>query len=65
MGLKTLLYIVVVPLVIWALDAINISNLFKKNRYWQARMIYVILALALSYLIVNFFFDFFLTTVTN
>lgn len=65
MGLKTLLYIVVVPLVIWALDAINISNLFKKNRYWQARMIYVILALALSYLIVNFFFDFFLTTVAN
>lgn len=62
MGVKTILYIVSVPVVIWALDAINISNLFKKNKYWQARFIYVILALALSYLVVNFFYDFYLTS---
>lgn len=58
--LKTILYIVVVVLSIWALDSINITNLFKKNRYYQARILYLFVAMALSYLVVNFLYDFFL-----
>lgn len=58
--LKTLLYIVVTILSIWALDSINIINLFKKNRYYQARLLYLFVAMSLSYLVVNFFYDFFL-----
>lgn len=59
MNIKTILYLVSVPLIIWALDSINIQNLFKKNRYWQARILYLIITISLSYLTVNFFYDFF------
>jgi len=58
--LKTVLYIVTVVLSIWALDSINITNLFKKNRYYQSRLLYLFVAFSLSYLVVNFFYDFFL-----
>lgn len=57
--LKSILYIVTVILVIWALDSINITNVFKKNRYYQSRLLYLIIAVSLSYLVVNFFYDFF------
>ncbi len=62
MNIKTILYLVIVPLVIWALDGINIQNVFKKNRKYQATFLYVIISLGLSYLIVNFFYDFFLNS---
>ncbi len=58
--LKTILYIVAVILSIWALDSINITNLFKKNRYYQARILYLFVSMALAYLVVNFLYDFFL-----
>ena len=58
--LKSLLYIIVTIISIWALDSINITNLFKKNRYYQARILYLFLSFALSYLVVNFLYDFFL-----
>lgn len=60
MNIKTILYIVAVPLSIWALDSINIQNLFKKNRKYQANLLYLLCSLSLSYLVVNFFYDFFL-----
>lgn len=58
--LKTILYIVTTVLSIWALDSINITNIFKKNRYYQSRLLYLFIALSISYLVVNFFYDFFL-----
>lgn len=60
MSAKAILYIVITPLVVWALDSINITNVFKKNRYYQARALYLILTLSLSYLTVNFIYDFFM-----
>ena len=57
--LRIILYCVCVPLSIWSLDSINITNLFKKNRYYQARLLYILVALGLSYLVVNFFMDFY------
>lgn len=62
MTIKTILYLVTVPIVIWALDGINLNQIFKKNRYHQARAIYLIFTFALSYLVVNFFYDFFMYT---
>jgi uncharacterized integral membrane protein (TIGR02327 family) len=59
MTIKTILYIFTVPLSIWALDALNIEGKFKKNRYYQARLLYIMIALSLSYMVVNFFFDFY------
>lgn len=57
--IRTILYCVCVPLSIWALDSINVTNVFKKNRYYQSRLLYLMLSLGLSYLVVNFFMDFF------
>ena len=60
--IKTLLYIIVVPLSIWALDSINITNAFKKNRYYQARLLYLMVSFSISYLTVNFLYDFFISS---
>lgn len=58
MTVKTILYIIFIPIVLWALDSININFIFKKNRYYQSRMLYLILTLIISYLLVNFIIDF-------
>lgn len=60
MNLKILLYCLSIPFSIWALDSINIKDIFKKNKYYQARFLYLFLSLGLSYLVVNFFYDFFI-----
>jgi uncharacterized membrane protein YwzB len=59
MSVKFFLYLIVVPTITWSLDAINLNFLFKKNKIREARIIYIILTLALSYLVVNFIYDFF------
>lgn len=60
MNIKIILYCIMIPLSIWALDSINMSNIFKKNKYYASRFLYLFLALGLSYLVVNFFYDFFI-----
>lgn len=59
MNLKIIVYILVIPLSVWALDSINFNNLFKKNRYYSSRVLVFMLSMALSYLVVNFIFDVF------
>jgi len=59
MNVKIILYILITPLVIWALESIDINRFFKKNRVVQATLVYGLLALALTYLVVNFLYDFF------
>lgn len=58
MNVKLLLYIFIVPFTMWAISGLNINHLFKKNAIMQARIIYVILAFIISYLLVNFIMDF-------
>ena len=60
MGIKTILYILIVPLVLYAFDAVDINRIFKKNRQYQTTLFYVMLSIGLSYLVVNFLYDFFL-----
>ena len=55
---KLILYIFVIPLVIWGCDSVNINLIFKKNRYYQARIFYMALIFSLSYLVTNFLYDF-------
>lgn len=62
MNVRTILYCVIVPLTIWALESLNISNIFKKNRYFQSRLLYLFFTISISYLVVNFFMDFFIST---
>lgn len=59
MSAKYFIYILVVILVIWSFDSLNINSLFKKNRVLQARVLYFMLALSMTYLVTNFIWDFF------
>ena len=59
---KAILYIMVVPFTIWVLDSTQLNNIFKKNKVVQARILYVMISLALSYLVVNFMYDFFISS---
>ena len=62
MLLKSILYIVFTFIAIWALDSINITNVFKKNKYYASRVLYLMISISLSYLVVNLFYDFFAYT---
>ena len=57
---KLLLYLFVVPLVVYAMDSVNINGIFKKGQsnYYQSRVMYMFLIMALSYNIVQFINDF-------
>ncbi len=57
MSIKFLLYLIVTPFVIFALDSININAIFKKNKIFQARLFYFFIAISLIYLVTNFIFD--------
>ena len=57
---KLVLYILVIPIVVFASDSLNINGIFKKGQsnYYQARIIYMFIIVGLSYLVVNFVNDF-------
>ena len=59
MSAKYFIYILVGILVIWSFDSLNINSLFKKNRVLQARVLYFMLSLSMTYLVTNFIWDFF------
>ena len=59
MSAKYFLYLFITIVVIWAMDSINLNGIFKKNKIWQARILYFLLALSLIYLVTNFIWDFF------
>ncbi len=56
---KFFLYVLVTIIVIWAMDSVNINQIFKKNKIIQARVFYFLLGLSLIYLVTNFFIDLF------
>ena len=58
MKVKLIVYLVVTIIVIIGLDSININNIFKKNKVFQARLFYLLLITALVYLVTNFIFEF-------
>lgn len=62
MSAKAILYIIVFVFTIWALDAVNINIIFKKNRVMQARIVYLLITIAIVYPVTNFLWDFFLLT---
>ena len=57
---KLILYLFVIPLVVYAMDSVNINGIFKKGQsnYYQARVMYMFLVMALSFNIVQFINDF-------
>ena len=57
---KLILYLFVIPLVVYAMDSVNINGIFKKGQsnYYQARVMYIFLVMVLSFNIVQFINDF-------
>ena len=57
---KLILYVLIIPIVVYSVDSVNINSIFKKSRdnYYQARIMYMFIVMALSYLVVNFVNDF-------
>ena len=52
-----MLYALVTPFVILALNSLNINQIFKKNKIFEARLFFFFIALSLIYLVTNFIYD--------
>ena len=55
---KFALYILSAIISLFALDAVNINVIFKKNKVIQARVFYLILIFITTYLLASFLYDF-------
>lgn len=53
-----LLYSIILVIVIWSIDGININRIFKTNRVYQARIFYIMIIFSITYLVTNFIIDF-------
>lgn len=62
MNVKYYIYIFVTVLVVWAIESININQIFKKGRNIQVIVFYMLLSLSLIYLVTNFIYDFFISS---
>ena len=52
------LYSIILVIVIWTMDGININHIFKKNKIYQARVFYIMIIFSITYLVSNFIIDF-------
>ncbi len=57
---KIILYVIIIPVVVWSMDSINLNSIFKKGQsnYYQARVFYMLLVIVISFIVVNFINDF-------
>ena len=58
--IKVILYVMLFPFTIWAMEGLDLNKLFKQSRVYQARIMYLMIAMSIAYLIVNFLYDFFI-----
>ena len=58
--IKIILYVIIIPIVVWSMDSINLNSIFKKGQsdYYQARVFYMLLVIVISFIVVNFLNDF-------
>lgn len=62
MTAKFFVYLFTIIVVIYAMDALRINEIFKKNKVFQARLFYLLVALSMTYLVANFIMDFFINS---
>ena len=58
--IKLVLYIFFLPFTIWAMEGLDLNKFFKQSRVYQARIIYLMVAISISYFVVNFLYDLFI-----
>ena len=62
MSVKFFLYIFSSIIVIWSIDSVNITGIFKKNRVMQARIFYFLIAISMIELLTQFLYNLFEAT---
>ena len=58
--IKAILYLLIFPFTIWVMEGLELNKFFKQSRIVQARIMYLMIAMCISYLVVNFLYDFFI-----
>ena len=58
--IKAILYLILFPFTIWVMEGLELNKFFKQSRIVQARIMYLMIAMSISYLVVNFLYDFFI-----
>ena len=58
--IKITLYAILFPLTIWSMEGLDLNRFFKQSRITQARIMYLMIAMSISFLVVNFLYDFFM-----
>lgn len=56
--LSILIHIVFIALSWWALQSLNCEKFLRKNRVFQARVLYVLLAIIMGSIVSNFLLDY-------
>ncbi|MBD9075290.1 DUF1146 domain-containing protein [bacterium] len=59
MNYKVYLYVFFTMLSAFALSGVNFNKFLKKDRYFEARILAIILSMVLGYLLTNFVCEFF------
>lgn len=56
--LSIISHIVFIAIAWWALQAVNLDKLLRANRIFQARVLYILLAIIIGSSVSNFFLDY-------
>lgn len=56
--IKSIFYIIIFIFTIWAMEGLNLNRFFKQSKVYQARIMYLMIAMSITYLTVNFLYDF-------
>lgn len=58
MSIKVYIYVITLLTSAYALSGINYDAFIKKNKALEARILVILLSMAISYLVTNFIYDF-------
>ena len=53
-----LIYLIIMIVVIWSMDGLNINGIFKKNQIYKAKVFYILMVLSITYMSSNFIIEF-------
>ena len=55
---KLVIYAIVFIITLYSMEGLNINSLFKQGKIFQARIIYMLIAISISYMVTSFIYDF-------
>ena len=58
MNIKMIFYFIICIITMWSLNGVRLNEIFKKGRVLESRILYLFITISISYLVVNFVYDF-------